>query len=406
MYPRHADRQTRNDLILIRSQSNSQAANPLDASGASKLASFVLNCYSNGGDMKALILSGGRGTRLRPITHTSAKQLVPVANKPILYYAIESVKNAGIDDVGIIVGDTHEEIRHACGDGSQFGCRITYIHQDAPLGLAHAVKIAEDYMAGEPFVMYLGDNLVPDGITDLVNEFRHGRYNAQILLAHVPKPNEFGVAELDKTTGRIVRLEEKPQQPKSDLALVGVYMFDQSIFQAVKAISPSPRGELEITDAIQYLIDQNFRVQSHIIRGWWKDTGKLEDMLEANRIVLDSMCREVLGTVDADSQILGKVQVGAGTQVVNSVIRGPAVIGENCLIKNAYIGPFTSIYYGCAVENSEIEHSIVLEKSSIRDIGSRIEDSLIGKNVVVGRSAGRPTAYRLMLGDNSQVGLV
>ncbi|MDR3707944.1 MAG: glucose-1-phosphate thymidylyltransferase [Capsulimonadaceae bacterium] len=356
--------------------------------------------------MKALILSGGRGTRLRPITHTSAKQLVPVANKPILYYAIESVKNAGIDEVGIIVGDTHQEIRAACGNGEQFGCRITYLQQDAPLGLAHAVKIAEDYMAGDSFVMYLGDNLVPDGITELVKDFQAGSYNAQILLAHVPKPNEFGVAELDERTGRVVRLEEKPAKPKSDLALVGVYMFDKSIFTAVNAIKPSARGELEITDAIQYLIDNNYRVQSHIIRGWWKDTGKLEDMLEANRIVLDSLSREVLGDVDETSQIHGKVRIGPGARIVNSVVRGPAVIGENCVIRNAYVGPFTSISCGCIVENSEVEHSIVLEGSSIQDIGGRIEDSLIGKNVLVGRSANRPRAFRLMLGDNSQVGLI
>ena len=356
--------------------------------------------------MKALILSGGRGTRLRPITHTSAKQLVPVANKPILYYAIEAVKNAGIDDIGIIVGDTHQEIRAACGDGSQFGCRITYIQQDAPLGLAHAVKIAEDYMADDSFVMYLGDNLVPAGIKDLVDEFRSGGYNAQILLAHVPKPNEFGVAELDHETGRIVRLEEKPAQPKSDLALVGVYMFDKNIFKAVNEISPSARGELEITDAIQYLIDYDYRVHSHIIRGWWKDTGKLEDMLEANRIVLDSLSREILGDVDEKSQVLGKVRIGAGTRIVDSVIRGPAVIGDNCTIVNAYVGPFTSISCGCSLENAEVEHSIILENSSVIDIGGRIEDSLIGKNVLVGRSASRPRAFRLMLGDNSQVGLL
>ncbi|HEY3329925.1 MAG TPA: glucose-1-phosphate thymidylyltransferase [Capsulimonadaceae bacterium] len=356
--------------------------------------------------MKALILSGGRGTRLRPITHTSAKQLVPVANKPILFYAIEAIKNAGITEIGIIVGDTHEEIKAACGDGSQFGCEITYIKQDDPLGLAHAVKIAEDYMAGESFVMYLGDNLVRDGITPLVNEFRTGGNNAQILLAHVPKPNEFGVAELDPATGRVVRLEEKPAKPKSDLALVGVYMFDKTIFTAVNAIKPSPRGELEITDAIQYLIDNDYKVHSHVITGWWKDTGKLEDMLEANRIVLDTLAPRIECEVDKESKLLGKVQVGKGTKIVNSVVRGPAVIGEDCVIENAYVGPFTSIYYGCTLRNSEIEHSIVLEHSSICDIGSRIEDSLIGKNVEVERTDAKPKAYRLMLGDNSVVHLI
>ena len=356
--------------------------------------------------MKALILSGGRGTRLRPITHTSAKQLVPVANRPILFYAIDAIRDAGITDIGIIVGDTHEEIRAACGDGSQFGVTVTYIKQDEPLGLAHAVKIAEDFMAGESFVMYLGDNLIKDGITPLVQEFRDGGFDAQILLAKVPKPNEFGVAELDPKTGVVVRLEEKPAVPKSDLALVGVYMFDNVIFKAVNAIEPSKRGELEITDAIQYLIDNKYAVHSHVITGWWKDTGRLEDMLEANRIVLDGLSRDVQGKVCEESSLLGKVQVGKGTTITNSVVRGPAVVGENCVIENAYIGPFTSIYYGCTLTNSEIEHSIVLENSSITDIESRIEDSLIGKNVVVGKTDQKPRAYRLMLGDNSQVGLI
>ena len=356
--------------------------------------------------MKALVLSGGRGTRLRPITHTSAKQLVPVANKPILFYAIEAICAAGIRDIGIVVGDTASEIRAACGDGAQWGCRITYIPQEVPLGLAHAVKIAEEFIDGAPFVMYLGDNLVKDGITALVDEFRGGDFNAQLLLAHVRNPREFGVAELDPATGRIVRLEEKPPEPKTDLALVGVYMFDESVFDAVKAIKPSPRGELEITDAIQYLIDCKRNVHSHVIDGWWKDTGRLDDMLEANRIVLDGLARQIDGEVDAHSSVLGKVHVQAGAKIVNSVVRGPAIIGENTLIENAYVGPFTSIYYGCTVRNSEIEHSIVLENSAISDIRSRIEDSLIGKNVTVGRTDQKPAAYRLMLGDNSQVSIL
>jgi glucose-1-phosphate thymidylyltransferase len=354
--------------------------------------------------MKALILSGGRGTRLRPITHTSAKQLVPVANKPILFYAIESIKSAGIDDIGIIVGDTQAEIRAACGDGSQWGVRITYIPQEAPLGLAHAVKIAEEFMDGEPFVMYLGDNLVQGGITALVDEFRASAYNAQILLAHVKDPTQFGVAELDG--GRVVHLVEKPKQPKTDLALVGVYMFDKSIFSAVNAIKPSERGELEITDAIQYLIDSGQKVHSHIIKSWWKDTGKLADMLEANRIVLDSLEAHNAGEIDDRSEVLGKVRIGKGAKIVNSVVRGPAIIGENTVVENAYIGPFTSVYYGCRIQSSEIEHSIVLENSEIIDIGGRIEDSLIGKNVHVGSAEQKPRAYRFMLGDNSEVSVL
>lgn len=354
--------------------------------------------------MKALILSGGRGTRLRPITHTSAKQLVPVANKPILFYAIEAMRDAGIREVGIVVGDTQQEIRSACGDGSQWDVHITYLPQDAPLGLAHAVKISEEFMAGEPFVMYLGDNLVKEGVTGFVQAFQRDDCNAQILLAHVKNPQEFGVAELEE--GRVVRLQEKPKQPKTDLALVGVYMFDSTIFQAVNAIKPSGRGELEITDAIQYLIDNGFRVNSHVIGTWWKDTGKLEDMLEANRIVLEDLTPRIEGEVDSDSAVSGRVQIAPGARIVNSVVRGPAIIGENTLIEDAYIGPYTSVYFGCTIRSCEIEHSIVLENSAITDINSRIEDSLVGKNVRVGRSDSKPRAYRLMLGDNSDVSVL
>lgn len=351
--------------------------------------------------MKALILSGGKGTRLRPITHTSAKQLVPVANKPILFYTIEAVREAGITDVGIIVGDTHEEIKAACGDGSQWGVKITYIKQDEPLGLAHAVKIAEDYIAGDTFVMYLGDNLIRDGITDLVERFKEETPNSQILLAHVPNPCSFGVAELDGD--RIVRLVEKPKEPKSDLALVGVYMFDSTVFEAVNAIKPSWRGELEITDAIQYLVDTNRRVNAHIIRGWWKDTGKRDDMLEANRIVLEDIETLVEGEVDQQSVIHGRVRIGEGSTVTGSTIRGPAVIGRNCRVLDAYIGPFTSINDNTIIERSEIEHSIILEDCVIEDLQGRMVDSLLGRGVRVTRSDLKPRAYRFMLGDSSDV---
>jgi glucose-1-phosphate thymidylyltransferase len=356
--------------------------------------------------MKALVLSGGKGTRLRPITHTSAKQLVPVANKPILYYAIEAIRDAGITEIGIIVGETHEEIRAACNDGSDWGCKITYIPQDAPLGLAHAVKIAEPFIGKDSFVMYLGDNLIKDGITALVEEFESGSYNAQILLAHVRNPKQFGVAELDPKTGGVVKLEEKPAKPKTDLALVGVYMFDSSVFTAVNAIKPSTRGELEITEAIQYLIDNDYSVHSHVIEGYWKDTGRLEDMLEANRIILDGLTRKIEGTVDGDSQIIGKVHIESGAKIIDSVVRGPAIIGKDTVIENAYIGPFTSIYHDCVISGSEVEHSIILEGSKIENVGVRIEDSLIGKNVKVGKTDQKPIAYRFMLGDNSEVSIV
>lgn len=351
--------------------------------------------------IKALVLSGGKGTRLRPITHTSAKQLVPIANKPILFYGLEAIRAAGVVDVGIIVGDTHREIEDAVGDGDAFGLRVTYIRQDAPLGLAHAVKIAENYMGSEPFVMYLGDNLIRGGITDFVDQFRSNRPNAQILLARVPNPSEFGVAELEG--GRVTRLEEKPKEPQSDLALVGVYMFDQTVFEAVNAISPSWRNELEITDAIQYLIDRGSDVRAHEVTGWWKDTGKLEDILEANRMILETLDGDVSGSVDGGSRIDGNVVVEEGAEVVDSVLRGPLVIGRRSRIVKSYIGPFTSIYHDVTVQNSEIEHSIVLENSVISNLGQRMERSLIGKDVAIEQCSTMPKTYRFMVGDSSRI---
>jgi len=353
--------------------------------------------------MKGLILSGGKGVRLRPITFTNAKQLVPVANKPVLFYGLEAMAEAGIQDVGIVVGDTKEEIKAAVGDGSRWGLKVTYIEQPEPLGLAHAVMVSEWYLKDEPFVMYLGDNLIKGGIAELVEEFRSKRPNAQILLARVEDPGRFGVAELHK--GRVVKLTEKPKVPKSDLALVGVYMFDHRIFEAVKNIKPSWRNELEITDAIQHLIDKGFNVQPYIIQGWWKDTGKLEDMLEANRIVLDTLKRRIEGEVDGDSRLEGKVVVEKGAVVRKSVIRGPVIIGVNTLIENSFVGPFTSIHDDVEIKNSEIEYSIVLKNSSIIDIRNRICGSLVGKNVRIYQAPSKPKAYHFMLGDNSEVGI-
>jgi glucose-1-phosphate thymidylyltransferase len=353
--------------------------------------------------MKGLILSGGKGTRLRPLTYTSAKQLVPVANKPVLFYGIEALAAAGVREIGMVVGDTQAEIRTAVGNGSAWGVTITYIEQDAPRGLAHAVLISEGFINGEPFVMYLGDNLLNKGITGFVEEFVREKPAAQILLARVPDPQMFGVAEL--ADGRVVRLVEKPAEPKSDLALVGVYMFSPAVFDAVKAIRPSFRNELEITDAIQYLIDHGLEVRPHIVDGWWKDTGKLEDMLEANRLVLDRIERRVDGLVDADSRVEGKVIIEAGAVVEHSVVRGPVIIGARARVVNAYVGPFTSIMNDAEIRDSEIEHSIVLEGSTISNLASRIEDSLIGKNVKIYRLPVKPSAYRFMLGDNSEVGI-
>ena len=353
--------------------------------------------------MKALVLSGGAGTRLRPITHTSAKQLVPVANKPVLFYGLEAIRDAGVTDVGIIVGDTAAEIETAVGDGSELGISVTYIRQDAPLGLAHCVLIAQDFLADEDFVMYLGDNFIIGGITELVQEFQQGSYDAQILLTKVDNPSQFGVAELGPHGG-VTTLVEKPKEPKSDLALVGVYMFRPVIHDAVRAIKPSARGELEITDALQWLIDEGRDVRPHLVTGYWKDTGRLEDMLECNRKVLESVEPLVLGSVDAASQLIGRVVVEEGAVIERSTVRGPAIIGRDSVVRDTYVGPFTSIYFGCTLEDTEIEHSIVLEESTIRGVG-RIEDSLIGKQVEVSPSSALPRAHRLMLGDHSRVSI-
>jgi glucose-1-phosphate thymidylyltransferase len=353
--------------------------------------------------VKGLILSGGRGTRLRPITFTSAKQLVPVANKPILFYGIEALADSGIKEIGIVVGDTRQEIKDAVGDGSRFGVSVTYIEQEAPLGLAHAVLVSEPFLQSDAFCMYLGDNLIREKLAPLVTRFRQEQPNSQILLASVPNPSQFGVAEL--RAGQVIRLVEKPKTPPSDLALVGVYMFDQTIFKAVKAIKPSARGELEITDAIQWLIDQGHLVRPHVIEGWWKDTGRLEDMLEANRIILDTLSARIEGDV-TDSEILGKVVVEAGAAITRSTVRGPAIIGKGAVIDNAYVGPFTSIGDGVLVRDSEVEHSILLEGASVRDVGARIESSLIGRNVSIYRTASKPRSFNFMLGDRSEVGLI
>ncbi|HSE04369.1 MAG TPA: glucose-1-phosphate thymidylyltransferase [Methylomirabilota bacterium] len=353
--------------------------------------------------MKGLILSGGRGTRLRPITFTSAKQLVPVANKPILFYGIEALAASGISEIGIVVGDTKQEIRDAVGDGRRFGVSVTYIEQDAPLGLAHAVLVSEPFLGDEPFCMYLGDNLIRERLAPLVTRFRDEKPNCQILLATVPDPTQFGVAVLKD--GQVVRLVEKPKQPPSNLGLVGVYMFDATVFEAVKAIKPSARGELEITDAIQWLIDHGFLVRPHVIEGWWKDTGKLEDMLEANRIILDTLLPRTDGTVE-DSEIVGRVVIEAGARVTRSTVRGPAIIGRDAVIESAYVGPFTSIGDRVVLRASEVEHSILLEGASVTDVGGRIESSLIGRNVSIYRTASKPRSFNFMLGDRSEVGLI
>jgi glucose-1-phosphate thymidylyltransferase len=355
-------------------------------------------------DLKGLILSGGKGTRLRPITHTSAKQLIPVANKPVLFYGIEAMAHAGIEEVGIIIApETGEEIKAAAGDGSRFGVKLQYILQDAPLGLAHAVLTAEQFLGESPFVMYLGDNLLQGGIDELVTSFRSNQPDALILLTPVPDPEQYGVAEL--SNGAVVNLVEKPVEPKTDLALVGVYMFTPCVHAAARAITPSGRGELEITDAIQHLVNEGRRVEPHIVRGWWKDTGRLDDMLAANRLVLDTIEGRLEGEL-IDSQVDGRVIVERGAVLLRSTIRGPAIIGSGAKLTDAYVGPYTAIGENCVIENAEVEHSILLSGSAVKSLAGRMESSLLGRNVTIARDTGQPRAYRFLVGDNSEVGIV
>ena len=359
--------------------------------------------------MKGLILSGGAGTRLRPITHTSAKQLVPVANKPILFYGIEDMAAAGVTDIGIIVGEaTGDEIRAAAGDGSQFGVDITYILQEQPLGLAHCVLIARDFLGDDDFVMYLGDNMLQQGLTEFVAQFRAERTRAvrapvaQILLAHVADPRQFGVADVNGS-GEVVELVEKPANPPSDLALVGVYLFDPNIHDAVRAIKPSDRGELEITDAIQWLISQGNLVRHEVLEGWWIDTGKKDPLLESNRLILEAIEQRIDGTVD-DSEIEGRVVVEAGAEIRGSRIRGPVIIGSGTTVTDSYVGPFTSIAPDCVIKDASIDHSVILERSRILGV-TGIADSLLGRDVEIKHTQRKPAALRLMLGDHSSIEL-
>ncbi|MFL6052238.1 MAG: glucose-1-phosphate thymidylyltransferase [Actinoallomurus sp.] len=353
--------------------------------------------------VKALMLTGGKGTRLRPLTHTSAKQLVPVANRPVLFYGLDAIREAGITDVGLVIGDTGDEVRAAVGDGAHFGLNVTYIPQQAPLGLAHCVLISREFLGDDDFVMYLGDNLLVGGIRNLIGAFQAGGYAAQLLLSKVAEPQFYGVAELDRD-GSIISLQEKPELPRSDLAIVGVYAFSPAVHEAVRMITPSARGELEITDAVQWLIDRGHRVHSHIVTGYWKDTGRLQDILECNRILLEEIQPRVDGVVAGRSEMEGRVVVDPGAVIEDSVLRGPIVIGAGTKVVRSYVGPFTSIAEDCVIEDAEIEYSIVLGGSTIQGV-PRIEYSLIGKDVEVTRAVHVPNAHRLMVGDHSKVQL-
>lgn len=356
--------------------------------------------------MKALILSGGKGTRLRPLTYTGAKQLVPVANKPILWYGIERIVAAGITDIGIIISpETGDEVRQKTGDGSRFGAQITYIRQDEPAGLAHAVKVAQPFLGDSPFIMYLGDNVIQADLGEILGEFKDKHLDSIILLREVPNPTAFGVAKVD-ASGKVEYLVEKPKDPPSNLALVGIYFFAPTVHRAIAEIHPSARGELEITDAIQRLIDQGCQVEARTLEGWWLDTGKKDDLLEANRVILDTGLRPWnLGTVDDRSQIIGRVEIGQGSTVLNSVIRGPAVIGENCHIENTYVGPYSSIGDRVQLVDVDLDHSVVLEAAHIVGVTDRIIDSVIGQRVRLSIGPRRPKALRFMIGDDSQIEL-
>ncbi len=353
--------------------------------------------------MKGLILAGGEGTRLRPLTYTSAKQLIPVANKPVLFYGIEHLVEAGIRDIGIVVGDTAAEIEGAVQDGSRWGARVTYIRQDAPRGLAHAVQISREFLGDDPFVMYLGDNILRDGVRSFVEAFDADDTNAQILAARVPEPQRFGVIELDGE--RVVRVVEKPSDPPSDLALVGVYLFDHNVFDAIDQLEPSARGELEITEAIQRLIDDGLAVSWQSVSGWWKDTGHLDDLLDANRVVLETLEGRLDSDPDAASRIEGNVVIGPGTEVIDSIVRGPAIIGRDCRLERAYIGPYSSLADGVRVVAAELEHCIVLRGARIEGLTRRLDGSLIGRHARIYGTDVRPQAHRLMVGDRSEVGI-
>lgn len=353
--------------------------------------------------MKALITAGGHGTRLRPITHTKNKHLIPIANRPMLAYALEYAREAGIEEVGIIVNQGDEEISSTFGSGNDLDVDITYIEQRAPLGLAHVVKISESYIDGDEFIFYLGDNILVGGIKKFIDGFHKNRSNCHLVLSKVPDPERFGVPEIKGN--QIVAVEEKPTSPKSSYAVTGIYLYDQNIFEAVNSIEPSARGELEISDAHQYLLDKGLGVTYSEITGWWKDTGKSADLLEANRLVLDNLDGLREAEVDEDSRITGRVVSGKGTKITGSSVRGPVILGRDVILKNAYIGPYTSIGDGCTIIGSEVEYSIFMSDSLVENVGMRIEASLVGHEVMITNSSTRPRTHRLIVGDQGKIEL-
>lgn len=357
--------------------------------------------------VKGIILHGGSGTRLRPLTFTGPKQLIPVANKPISEYVLEDLVEAGVHDIAIVLGNMYpEKVKEHYGDGTKFNATITYVHQGEPKGIAHAVKLCEDFVGKDRFVLYLGDNLIKGGIAEFTGKFEKDKeLDAMILLTQVKDPNRFGVARFD-SSGRLIGLIEKPKDPPSNFALAGIYFFSPRIFEMVSALKPSWRGELEITDAIQMLLDRKRNVSYDIIQGWWKDTGKAEDIIEANRLVLDEIKTQIVGKVEDESSIQGRIIIGKGSIVKKgATIRGPAVIGENTIIEPpVYIGAYTSIGNNCAVRSCEIENSIIMDNCKI-DVKERIVDSLIGPNSeITSDGNSMPRGKRFILGESSFVG--
>jgi glucose-1-phosphate thymidylyltransferase len=354
--------------------------------------------------MKALITSGGKGTRLRPITHTENKHLIPIANKPILHYAIEAVAEAGIKEIGIVVNADNDAVQKAIGDGKRWGVSITYIPQEAPLGLAHVVKISEGFIKDDPFIFYLGDNMVIGGVKRFIDRFHNQKCNCHLTLAEVREPSHFGVPEI--SGDRIIGVEEKPATPKSKFAVAGIYIYDSTIFEAVNSIRPSNRGELEISDAHQYLLDHNYKVTYSEITGWWKDTGKPYDLLEANRLVLENLPPAIQGEVDERSNLAGKITLGKGAKIINSNLRGPVIIGDNTIVQDSYVGPFTSIYHDCQIQRSEIEFSIIMDHCKINNVGIRIESSILGSEVEVTEAKDKPKTYRFIVGAQGYLEIV
>jgi glucose-1-phosphate thymidylyltransferase len=356
--------------------------------------------HFQGVSMKGLILAGGKGTRLRPLTFSMAKQLVPIANKPVIEYGLESIIEVGVTDIGIIVGDTASEVKQALGDGSRWGAKFTYISQEEPLGLAHAVRTAHDFLGKDDFIMYLGDNLVKSPLSPILKDFTENRSAANILLSPVPNPSDFGVAEMNGD--QVIRLEKNP---KSNLALVGVYVFTRCVHGIIEGLQPSARGEYEITDAIQGLVDEGYPVRAHVVHGWWKDTGTVQSMLEANRIILEDLELQIEGIVDEESVVEGRVIIGKGAKILRSMLRGPIIIGPNTTIIGSYIGPFTAIDHDAYVEGTEVQHSILLAGCRMENIGMRLESCLIGRDVHIQKSTSLPRSLNFVVGDSSTITL-